>query len=170
MWNMDNKGSGGKAFQADSPGMRVFLRMMKISLIKKMTNDEVLRRTQTERQLLQQTLHLECSSLGHTLRRKGIEYQMITGKVAGKRKRGRQTWTFLGWISKFLNRRGISTIWSAENRTLIMLWQPMTESDSTPYNNSKVKDNFLIFVGYCLCSKFTANKCSCTGPNQEGER
>lgn len=48
----------------------------------------------------------------------GIEYQVVTGKVQGKRDRGRQRQTFLGWLGKCLDRRGVDIIHLAENRTL----------------------------------------------------
>ena len=72
------------------------LRMMKISWIKKVTHEDLLRRAQTERQLMKQIVRRQCSILGPIVRKGGIEYQMVRGKVEGKRDRGRQRQTFLG--------------------------------------------------------------------------
>ena len=95
-----------------------FLRMMmKVSWIKKVTNEDVLRRAQTERQLMKQIVKRQCSFLGHILRKGGIKCRMVTGKVAGKRDRGRQRQTFLGWLGKCLDRGGVDIIHLAENRT-----------------------------------------------------
>ena len=91
---------------------------IKISWIKKVTNGNVMTRAQAERQLMKQIVKRQCSFLGHVLRKRGIEYQVITGKVEGKRDRGRQRQTFLGWVGKFLDRRGVDIIRLAENKTL----------------------------------------------------
>ena len=85
---------------------------------KKVTNEEVLRRAQTERQLMKQIVNRQCSFLGHIVWKGGIECRMVTGKVEGKRDRGRQRQTFLGWLGKCLDRRGVDIIHLAENRTL----------------------------------------------------
>ena len=60
----------------------------------------------------------QCSFLGHIVRKGGIEYKVVTGKVQGKRDRGRQRQTFLGWLGKCLDRRGVDIIHLPENRTL----------------------------------------------------
>ena len=91
---------------------------MKISWMKKVTNKDVLRRAQTERQLMKQIVKRQCNFLGHIVRKGGIEYQVVTGKVQGKRDIGRQRQTFLGWLGKCLDRRGVDIIHLAENRTL----------------------------------------------------
>ena len=65
-------------------------RMMKMSWTKKMTNENVLRRAQTERQLMKQVVKRHCRFLGHVLRKRGTKYQVVTGKVERKRVRGRQ--------------------------------------------------------------------------------
>ena len=83
---------------------------MKISCIKKVTNEDVLRRAQTERQLIKQILKRQCSFLGHIVRKGGIQYQVVTEEVERKRDRGRQRQTFLGWLGKCLDRREVGII------------------------------------------------------------
>ena len=104
--------------QLNAAEMWFLRRMMKISWIKMVTNENVLTRAQTERQLMKQIVKRQCSFFGHVLRKRGIEYQVITGKVEGKRDRGRQRQTFLGWIGKCLDRRGFDFIRLAENKTM----------------------------------------------------
>ena len=66
-----------------------FLRkMMKILWIKKVMNENVLRKAQTERQVMKQIVKRQCSFLRHILRKGGIKYQVVTGKVEGKSDRG----------------------------------------------------------------------------------
>ena len=91
---------------------------MKISWTKKVTNEDVLRRAQTEQQLMKQIVKKQCSFLGHIVRKGGIKCQVVTGKVDGERARGRQRQTFLGWLGKRLDRREVEIIHLAENRTL----------------------------------------------------
>ena len=95
--------------QLDAAEMWLLRWMMKISWIKKVTNENVLTGAQTERQLMKQIVKRQCSFLGYVLRKRGIEHQVITGKVEGKRDRGRQRQTFLGWIGKCLDRRGVTS-------------------------------------------------------------
>ena len=80
--------------------------------------------------ILGHPVYLGPRSTKGTVRKGGIEYQVITGKVEGKRDRGRQRQTFLGWLGKCLARRGVDIIHLAENRTLyhavtsnIRIWQ-----------------------------------------------
>ena len=104
--------------QLEAAEMWFLRRMMKVSWIKKVTNEDVLRRAQTERQLLKQIVKRQCSFLGHIVRKGGTECRMVTGKVEGKRDRGRQRQTFLGWLGKCLDRRGVDIVHLAENITL----------------------------------------------------
>ena len=91
---------------------------MKISWMTKVTNKDALRRAQTERQLMKQIVKRKCSFLGHIVKKGGIEYQVVTGKVQGKRDRGRQRQTFLWLLGRCLDRRGVDIIHLAENTNL----------------------------------------------------
>ena len=113
---MDNKRSNENELEAAE--MWFLRRMMKISWIKKVTNEKVLRKAQTERQVMKQIVKRQCGFLGHILGNGGIEYQVVTGKVEGKRDRGRQRQTFLGWLGKCLDRRGVDIIRLPENRSI----------------------------------------------------
>ena len=104
--------------QLEAAEMWFLRRMMKISWTKKITNEEVLRRAQTERQIMKQIVKRQCSFLGHVLRKRGIECQVVTGKVEGNRDRGRQRQTFLGWIGKWFDKSGVDIIRLADNKTL----------------------------------------------------
>ena len=55
--------------QPEAAEMWFLRRMMKISWIKKVTNEDVLRRALTERQLMKQIVKRQCSFLGHILRK-----------------------------------------------------------------------------------------------------
>ena len=77
--------SKGMKKQLEAAEMRFLRRMMKISWIKKVKIEDVVRRAQTERQLMKQIVKRQCSFLGHTVRKGGIECQVVTGTVEGKR-------------------------------------------------------------------------------------
>ena len=109
---------GDKRSNEKAAEMWFLQRMMKISWMKMVTNKDVLGRVQTERQLMKQIVKRQCSFLGHIVRKGGIEYQVVTGIVEGKRDRGMQKQTFLGWLGKCLDRRRVDTIHLAENRTV----------------------------------------------------
>ena len=112
---MDNKRSNEQAARG---GRNVAFTEDDDLLDKKVTNEDVLRRAKTERQLMKQIMKRQCSFLGHIARKWGLEYQMVTRKVKGKRDRGRQRQIFLGWLGKCLDRRRVDIIHLAENRTL----------------------------------------------------
>ena len=67
---------------------------------------------------MKQIVKRQCNFLGHVMRKRGIEYEVVTGKVEGKRDRGRQRQTFLGWIDKCFDKIGVDIIRLADNRTL----------------------------------------------------
>ncbi len=103
--------------QLEATEMWTLRRMLKISWIRMMKNDDILRRAGTERQLMKSIVQRQCSFLGHVLRRRGIEHQVVTGKVEGKRERGRQRLTFLEWLSKCLGKKRVEIIRLVENKT-----------------------------------------------------
>ena len=67
--------------QLEAVEMWFLRRMMKISWMKEVTNEDVLRRALTKRQLMKQIVKRQCSFLGYIVRKGGIEYQVVTGKV-----------------------------------------------------------------------------------------
>ena len=54
-----------------------------VSWIKKVTNEDVLRRAQTERQLMKQIVKRQCSFLGHNKERR---HRMSNGNRGSRRK------------------------------------------------------------------------------------
>jgi len=71
-------------------------RMMKISWMDKVSNDEVLLGANTTTQLMQTIITRQIRFVGHVIRKGKLEYLMLAGKIEGKRARGRQRLTFLG--------------------------------------------------------------------------
>ena len=70
-------------------------RMLRISWAVKKTNVNVLREGNVQRSLLKTIRKRQMEFLGHVCRRRGLEFLSLTGKVEGKRDRGKQRITFL---------------------------------------------------------------------------
>ena len=70
-------------------------RMLRISWAEKKTNVNVLREGNVQRSLLKTIRKRQMEFLGHVCRRRGLEFLSLTGKVEGKRDRGKQQITFL---------------------------------------------------------------------------
>ena len=70
-------------------------RMLRVSWADRVTNEEVLGRAGTHRELLNQVRRRQIALPGHVYRKDDVERQVLTGRVQGKRDRGRQRMTFL---------------------------------------------------------------------------
>ena len=79
----------------DAFEMWAYRRVLKISLMEKITNEEVLRRMGTGREILRQFKTRKLHYLGHLKRHNTSQIQLIEGKIEGRRSRGRprNTWT-----------------------------------------------------------------------------
>ena len=64
--------------------------MMRISWTAKKSNESVLKDANLERSLIKTIRKRQLTFLGHICRHKGLEHLSITGKIEGKRSRGRQ--------------------------------------------------------------------------------
>ena len=74
-----------------------------------MSNEEVLRRVETNATLLMIIRKRQLEFLGHIMRKNGLEELILTGNVDGKRSRGRQIEKYLTnlsrWVAEQLPRR-----------------------------------------------------------------
>ena len=73
-------------------------RMLRISWMEKRSNESVLKEANLERTLLKTIRQRQLQFLGHIYRNRGLEHLAITGKIEGKRSRGRQRVTFVNSI------------------------------------------------------------------------
>ena len=69
--------------------------MLRISWTEKKPNVNVLREGNVQRSLLKTIRKRQMEFLGHVCRCRGLEFLSLTGKVEGKRDRGKQRITFL---------------------------------------------------------------------------
>ena len=79
----------------DAFEMWVYRRVLTISWTEKITNEEVLRRMGTGREIVRQFKTRKLQDLGHLIRHNSTQLQLIEGKIEGRRSRGRprNTWT-----------------------------------------------------------------------------
>ena len=79
----------------DAFEMWVNRRVPKISWTEKITNDEVLRRIGTDREIVRQFKTRELQYLGHLIRHNSSQLPLIEGTIEGRRSRDRprNTWT-----------------------------------------------------------------------------
>lgn len=79
----------------ESAEMWFYRKMLRISWVKKLSNEKVLKLVKEDRSLLVTIRKRQLSFMGHVMRKNGLERLVIEGKIEGKRQRGRQRMTFL---------------------------------------------------------------------------
>ena len=69
--------------------MWFYRRMLKVSWTQKRTNDEVLQMAGADREMIINIRRRQMTFLGHIMRREDIEALILSGKMEGKKARGR---------------------------------------------------------------------------------
>ena len=80
-------------------------RMLKISWTEKKTNDAVLEEARLRRSLMKTIRKRQMQFLGHLYRHKGLEHLALTGKIEGKKSRGRQRITYLNNLNHSITKK-----------------------------------------------------------------
>ena len=81
--------------RTEAAEMRFLRRMLRISWIEKVSNEEVLRKAGVERSLMKVIRKRQMQFLGHAMRSEGMKNLMLTGNIEGKRSKGRQRLKFI---------------------------------------------------------------------------
>ena len=102
--------------------MWFYRRMLRISWTDHMSNEEVLAKAGTRRKLVVTIRKRQLQFLGHVLRKEELEDVAITGKIEGKRARGRQRLTFISSLSHWMKINEKDIIRTAKDRDL---WRTM---------------------------------------------
>ena len=95
--------SGEMERRIEAAEMWFYRRMLRISWIDRVTNEEVLRRIGAKRSLLHKIRKRQLEFLGHAMRKEGLEEQILTGMIEGKRSRGRQRLKYIECLGKWMN-------------------------------------------------------------------
>src|SRR5437870_13731561 len=91
--------SAGMAKKVEAAEMWFYRRILRISYKKHTTNEEVLNRMATKRNLIITIRRRQMCFFGHVMRNKEIENFSITEKIEGKLCRGRQRITYTKSLS-----------------------------------------------------------------------
>ena len=102
-------------------------RMLRISWTDRVTNEEVFRRANVKRKVLKEMRIRQLKFLGHMVRKDGLENLALTGKIAGKRSRGRRRVMWMSSLDEWLavngvKQQGVHLLKKARSRKL---WQNM---------------------------------------------
>ena len=92
-------------------------RMMRIPWTSHTTNKAVLERADRNQRLVKTIRKQQLEFLGHCVRKNDLEYLFLTGKIEGKRDRGRQRATYLQNVAAWVNMDSIALLRLARNRT-----------------------------------------------------
>ena len=103
--------------------MWFYRRILRISYTRHITNEEVLNRIGMTRKLINTIRTRQMSFLGHVMRNKEIENLSISGKIEGKRCRGRQRMTYSKSLSDWMGIEETTMIRTCKDREL---WNIMT--------------------------------------------
>ena len=90
----------------------------KISWKARITNEEVLKRMKTKRELLKNIAKRKMKYYGHIKRRNNLLTTLVEGKIQGKRPRGRPRNSWFGDIKQWSGRNGFEATQSAGDRHL----------------------------------------------------
>ena len=85
--------------QLEATEMWFLRRMLHIAWTHKVSNEEVLQRANTSRNLLKIIVNRQIRFVGHIMRKSQLEAIALPGMIEGKRTRGRQKKTFMDWLS-----------------------------------------------------------------------
>ena len=111
-WTINNKA----ACNIDAAEMWFLRRMLRISYIDRVTNEEVLRRAREKRHLCSDIRKSQATFFGHVMRRENLEHLVTTGKIPGKRSRGRQREKITDCLSRWLGETPIEILHAIRDR------------------------------------------------------
>ena len=95
-------------------------RMQKISYIEHVTNEEVLRRANVKRALCKKIRQGQARFFGHIMRKESMEQLVTTGKIPGKRSRGRQRIKLTDSLSTWLETTPLNIMSSTREKECYM--------------------------------------------------
>ena len=85
-------------------------RMMKIPWTDKVINEEFLTRAGVQRKMIHEMLIRQLKFMGHITRKEGLENLALTGKIVGRRRRGRKRILWMDSLQKLLVERGVKEL------------------------------------------------------------
>ena len=105
--------------------MWLLRRLLRVPWTAKKSNEEVLKMANCERGLIKAIRKRQLEFLGHICRKGEIEHLTLTGKIEGKRARGRQRTTFLDSLNEWQTHNNISNNTFIQQTTDRTTWKTM---------------------------------------------
>ena len=103
----------------ESTEMWFMRRMLKVKWTEKATNDEVLRRMNNKRRILETIARRQTSFFAHVMRKEKLEQLVVTGKIPGKKSKGKQRRTIMDQIKDWAGTTSTAELMEKiRNRTL----------------------------------------------------
>ena len=103
----------------ESAEMWFMRRMLKVKWTEKVTNDEVLRRMNNKRRILETIARRQTSFFAHVMRKEKLEQLVVTGKIPGKKSKGKQRRTIMDQIKDWAGTTSTAELMEKiRNRTL----------------------------------------------------
>ena len=96
--------------------MWMYRRIFRISYMDRISNEEVLRRANTKRTLLNLIRARKLKYCGHLIRANQLQRQLLDGKCEGKRRQGRPRSSWMTEIMKWTDMNYEQCVRMAENR------------------------------------------------------
>lgn len=119
-WTINNKTEK----QLEAVEMWFLRRMLKISWTDKISNENLFIKTNERRKIILDLRKSQSKFIGHILRKGKLEHIVTTGKIIGRRDRGRQREKILDGLTKWQGKKlTTELIETARNREL---WKKMT--------------------------------------------
>ena len=100
-WNI-NKESRKKL---EAMEMSIWRRMLKVSWTQRVTNEEIMRRVKTKRELITSICKRQLKFVGHIERKGGFESIYMIGEMEGRRDRGRPRKKYLNSMKEIVEGR-----------------------------------------------------------------
>ncbi|GFO05088.1 endonuclease-reverse transcriptase [Plakobranchus ocellatus] len=94
--------------------MWFFRRMLRVPWTARKTNEEVLKETESTRSLMSRIRRRQAKFVGHIMRREGLENLVITGRMEGKKSRGRQREKMLDGMTSWMGTNIVGILGSRE--------------------------------------------------------
>ncbi|GFN78636.1 endonuclease-reverse transcriptase [Plakobranchus ocellatus] len=99
--------------------MWFFRRMLRVPWTARKTNEEVLKETESTRSLMNRVRRRQAKFVGHIMRREGLENLVTTGRMEGKKSRGRQREKMLDGMTSWMGTKrvtdALSESWDRES-------------------------------------------------------
>ena len=103
--------------------MWFYRRMLRIPWTAKKTNVEVLNQACTQRNLIKRIRIRQSRFFGHIMRREGLEHLVTTGKIQGRRDRGREREKMLDGLTSWFDKISTSELITCTKQR--ELWRDM---------------------------------------------